>query len=236
MKKNFLLLVFLFALVNVRAQDKFSHWSIGFSAGSTFPTGSFGSKKSSDREAGYARTGVSAEIAGTYAINRSFGIALVVSGQENKYGLFTNITANTILTNTSSQNWKMARILTGGVYTRPFSLQGKLSLRIRLLAGILKTSIPSYSYDFVEVSGQPVSLHETSPNHPMPWTFCYQGDAGLKWKVSKGMSLVADAGYSGARPVYSYIMSVYGIAGQPKISEPAPVGTIHLRVGAEVRL
>jgi hypothetical protein len=238
MKKNLLLLILSFVLVRAEAQDSHSHWSIGIVAGPSFPTGHFRSKTNQDKS-GYAATGFSAEVTGGYAFNRSFGLVLVAGEQENKFAIFSQNSAQPVAINTYNHDWRITRILTGGVFTRPFRTREKLFFQVRLLAGVLKTGIPGYSYDLVALPGQPIPLHESIPDLSMPWAFCYQADAGLKWKLSHGSSLVLNAGYSGAQPVYTNTYTV-GISGNDfiyqKISRRMPVGSLHCRAGANISL
>ena len=238
MKKNLLLLILSFALVRAEAQEQFSHWSIGFSAGPSFPTGHFGSKSNQDKS-GYAATGFSAEVTGGYAFNQSFGLALVAGEQKNKFAIFSQNTAQPVAINTHNHDWRITRILTGGVFTRPFTTRKKLFFQVRLLAGVLKTGIPGYSYDLVGLPGQPTPLHESAPDLSMPWAFCYQADAGLKWKLSHGISLVLNAGYSGAQPAYTHTYTV-GISGSDfiyqKYSRSMPIGSVHCRAGVDISL
>jgi hypothetical protein len=235
MKKSLLIFFISFALAGAHAQEKFSRWSIGTTAGPSFPTGHFAAR-GSDEKSGFASTGASAEVAGGYAFNRFLKLALVAGGQENHFSIFAQDPAPLVVSNAHHQNWKVIRILTGGVYTRPFTAKEKCCLQVRLLAGVLKTSVPGYSYDLAGIQGQSAPLHQSAPDHAMPWAFCYQADAGLKWKWSQRIFLVINAGYSGAQPTYTntYLLglSPNGFLYQ-KISQRMPVGSVHCRAGVE---
>jgi len=87
-----------------------------------------------------------------------------------------------------------------------------------------------------------VSLHPYMKVIPIclcPWAFCYQADAGLKWKLSHGISLVLHAGYSGAQPAYTNTYTV-GISGSDfiyqKFSRRMPIGSVHFRAGVDISL
>lgn len=242
MKKNLLLLLFLFVLIRMQAQKKFAPWSAGFSIGPSFPIGHFASKNFYSYEAGSAATGVSAELTGGYAFSRSWGMALLVGGQDNahnpipysRYFFTVPFTVPVTVTNAHFPHWKIARILAGGVYAHSLSSREKLFLQIRLLAGVLKTNVPGYSDDvYVGRSGP---THIDVPEFHMSWTFSYQADAGLKWKLSGRTFLVANAGYSGAQPAYIYYESVSGRIYPASIPYTSPITSIQLRAGMEVRL
>jgi hypothetical protein len=248
MKRNLLLLIFLISLVRLQAQEAFSHWSAGLSVGPSFPTGHFGSKNIQDAKAGSAGVGIGAEITGGYAFNRSFGAALVINGQED--GLVappgqTSLVPVTAMPSIVVHNghWKIARFLAGGVFNQPLSPRRGLSLGVRLLGGVLRTSIPGYSYSFLSgATGQLGGVSTGSgkiPGNVLPWTFCYQADAGLKWRLPHRIYLVADAGYAGATPElhYSYTIVVNGVqTGAGEVKRTVPVGVAHLRVGVELML
>jgi len=244
MKKNFLLLILLLSLGIVHAQDKFTHWSVGLSVGPAFPVGGFADKSGNvglGNGAGFAKTGIAAEIYGMYRFNRHFGAALVAGGQENAIGN----PAHTVLSPgfngivTHNYNWKIGRILGGAVFDQPLSAQGRLSLRVRLLAGILKTGIPGYSYTLYNRANGTTTGGGKAPTLGLPWAYAYQADAGLTYKLFRGLSLVANTGYAGATPGQTYYYMIldnnsYYTSGMGK--RKAPTGTVHLGVGVELAL
>lgn len=87
----------------------------------------------------------------------------------------------------------------------PFSAANKLSFRVKVLGGVCKTSIPGFKYAY-SVPGNPtpamggVSFAKLA----LPWSFCYQLTAGLKYRLSQKIYLLFDGGYFGSKPVYEY--------------------------------
>ena len=240
MKKHLLLLIFSFALVRAEAQDSLSRWSIGFAAGPSYPTGRFASKNYNSVNSGYANNGFSWEANVKYAVNRSWALAVAVGRQENKYDIFIPVPPSSyVLSSAQHQNWKMTRLLAGGVYTQPLFKRERLFLQVRLLAGALKTDFPGYDYEMVG-AGQLPFYENHYPTISMPWAFCYQADAGLQWKLSKGIkgvSVAVNAGYSEAEPKYSTVDPSFMAAGaRPMKTRFVPLASFHLRAGVEVRL
>jgi hypothetical protein len=243
-KKTFLLMFLLLAVVVGQAQDKFSHWSMGLSAGPAFPVGGYADKSSTvglGSGAGHAKTGFSAEIYGLYRFDRHFGAALLAGGQENAIGSPANQLLNPGFNGivTHNYNWKIGRILGGAVFDQPLSAQGRFSLRVRLLAGMLKTGIPGYSYTLYGLGNGTTIGGGKASNIAMPWAFAYQADAGLTYKLSRGLSLVANTGYAGASPALTYHYMILDnnnnyVSGSEK--RKAPTGTVHLQVGVELAL
>jgi hypothetical protein len=97
-----------------------------------------------------------------------------------------------------TNDWKVAKVLTGGLFTLPVLKSNRLSLRSKLLAGFCKTSTPSSVYATLGIS--------TSGNvvTNLPWTFCYQITAGVSYKIYKWIYINGDIGYFGAGPAHKY--------------------------------
>lgn len=195
------------------ASPKEHRFFAGLSLGPSFPTGKFANKNYSDTTAGWAQPGPSFNLSAGYMLTRSVGIVLLLGAQENKQDANT-ITSHlkqqygdTVRSTVTTNNWKIARILAGGLFKLPVSESGKLFFQAKVLAGVLKTSAPAYSYAY----GQPqyfvtygYSVYATIGSVPLNWAFCYQGNAGLGWRLTKRISLVGDVSYFHAAPVHKY--------------------------------
>jgi hypothetical protein len=224
-----LLCIALLSLSRSQAQKTYSRWSIGLSAGPSFPTGKFAHKNTGEVGSGYALTGVGAELTAGYRLNRTFGLVAIAGWQENKQRIDQSLivpgTGTLMVVPPPGHTWKIARLLTGVSYSYPFSTRSGPTLQIRVLGGLLKTSIPGVLNGF--------SITENPP--ALPWTFCYQADAGLKWKLSPRFSLTTTAGYTGSSPVSHVLIS--GDALEPAaIPYHYFIGSIQIRAGVEMRL
>ncbi len=234
MKKIFpLLCIAILFLSRSQAQETFSRWSIGLSAGPSFPTGKFTDENTSDLRSGYALTGVGAELTGGYRLNPSFGLVAMAGWQENKQKIpqqpYNNptilIDPYILVAPPPSHTWNIVRLLTGISYAHPFSTHSRLSLQIRALGGLLKTSIPVVMN----------SIASTENSQTLPWTFCYQADAGLKWKLSSKFSLTTTAGYTESSPV-SHVFIDGGTSVDADVPYHYAIGSIQIRAGVEMRL
>jgi hypothetical protein len=230
----------------VTGKSVFPHWFLGLSAGPAFPAGKFGDKKYPDPQAGYAHTGIGAEIDLGYRINRSFSVVLAVEGQTNgtdeaarkNFVHPTNGSYPAVVYTYHSYNWKMARFLAGGVYTRSLSAHGNLALQLRFLAGILMTGVPGYSATLYNSSNNSLTSAGNVADASLPWTFCYQGDAGLKFRLTHVLWLVANTGYAAANPA-GHNFSFPFPTGNPQplhSTSTFHTGTIHVRTGIELNL
>jgi len=218
----------LLSLTPSQAQETWSRWSIGLSAGPSFPTGKFAEKNTGYLGSGYALTGAGAELTVGYRLSRTFGLVAMAGWQENKQRIDVSYIGPDILLiiPPSGHNWTIARLLTGISYSYPFSTHVGPTLQIRALGGFFKTSIPGVlnGWDIAEDSS------------PLPWTFCYQADAGLKWKLSRKFSLTTMAGYTGGSPI-SHVLISGGANGFPAaIPYHYFIGSIQIRAGVDMRL
>jgi hypothetical protein len=206
MKKSLFCTLFLWSLLTLSAaaQGNASRWAIGLTAGPAFPVGTFAGYHSLDQQSGGVSIGGSAELSGEYRICRSFSVAMAFNGQLNHgpgvpYYLtqqhFSSSSGGNIGFNS---DWRIARILAGGVYSIPLSKRQGPALFFRLLAGIGKIRTPDYTTVLDQPSGYPAYI--TTPGAALPWTFSYETDAGIKWGLSRRCTFLIDAGYNGASP------------------------------------
>jgi len=216
----------------------FQHWSLSLLAGPSLPTGTFASKDNSSSEPGHARIGAGAELDLTYWLNRSFGVMFAAGGQEISVAPFTPyLTARTEGSTIKNDPWKVGRFLAGGTFRRPLS--ARFTVDIRVLGGLLKTSIPGYTYyppfEFAPHPG-PTRWAAFS----LPWTFAYEAGAGLQWQLPGRLFLRMDAGFIGADPNNNKAILIYnppagvttiGIAPPPP---KQPITVLQLGVGAGI--
>src|SRR5579859_155898 len=158
-------------------QPSFSRWSIDLSLAPAFPVGKFGDKHYPDNEAGYARAGLNGELTVTYRLCHAVGLVIAAAEQENPMANIVSITSPgfTPLT-VDNDHYTITRLLAGGAFSHRLSSHG-LSLRFHVLAGILKTSIPGFSYTYLSntTGSRPESGRADAV--PLPWNFCYEGGA-----------------------------------------------------------
>jgi len=244
MKKRLLYNLTFLIVLNMTANaqttpEKPSRWSLSLSAGPSFPTGTFASNDRLSSESGHARIGAGAELALTYWLNRRFGLVFAAAGQENAIGTFTSL-PDPGFGNVTIENdpWKIARFLAGGTFSHPLS--ARLSFDIRALAGLLKTSIPGYTYHTNSGSGQSnVQSDGHAPGFSLPWTFAYEAGAGLQWQSPGRLFLRLDAAYTGADPRLhqEFTITVNGATtGTGTIEHKQPIGALQLGLGAGLRL
>lgn len=224
MKKIFTFLAFaLMTITYAQAQNAPSPWTIGLAAGPAFPTGSFANKNPSYETYGSATTGIGADLTAGYRLCNHFGLVALAGLQVNSRDLskFAALfPQNGSTPGYLAARWGIYRLLVGGDYTRPLSKHGGPTLQIRLLAGALKTKVPASS-----IYSDPI---QNTLAQSMAWTFSYQADAGLKFKLARKLSLVTTAGYAAGNPVHKFANA----DGQQRFH----TGTVEVRTGLEWRI
>lgn len=209
----------------------------GFSAevllGPSIPVGKFADKSvntlGASEASGWAKMGPALQVAFNYHIKPAYGITLLFGGQENKQDasalneMVKQYYPNGDRYTVSTKSWKSWKMLAGGFFRAPLSDAGKWYFQGKLLAGMLKTSVPAYSYSaYTTINGSIMPLGSGSHSGPtLPWSFCYQLDAGLGWQFSKKLSLLLDVSYFHAEPIWKY--TLYVII-PPPITVPPPNG------------
>jgi hypothetical protein len=237
--------------ISAQAQEKAPRWSVGVTAGPAFPVGKFSGYHSPIQSSGGVSIGESAELSGEYRICRSFALAMTFSGQLNHGAGVPYFLTNGQFSHSPESNigfnrdWRMSRILTGGVYTIPLSKRKGPAFFVRLLGGIAKIRTPDYSFNELEIQNNILPLIQpnyiTYPGATLPWTFSYETGAGIKWGLSPTVALLCYAGYSGSRPskeIPNIIVTCpNGGCNLPPIPDGSfMTGTIQVRAGAEITL
>jgi len=143
--------------------------------------------------------------------------------------------------------------MAGPVVDLPLSSRGPVALRIKLLAGVLKTSLPGYSYTASVPPGSSFSgfsgYYRTNSPIGLPWAFSYQAEAGIRWRLTRQIDLVGNAGWFHAQPVhkYNFPISASDLYSGPvmtglfmpisyvEMKQTLPISDLHVQTGVEVR-
>jgi hypothetical protein len=233
------------------AQTSSARWSLGLAAGPAFPVGSFHRSEGLDGGIVTNKTGGGAELSASYRFWRSFSATMVIEGQENKgdgipYYFFPPGSSKAV-GSMQGNDWKIARILTGAVYTLPLTKKTGPAFLFRLLGGVQKTASPDYK-DPNENLQMPYNCGScnipptvTYPGISFPWSFAYEADAGLQWRFHSRFSAIGYAGYEGSKLskdllyIGSYDPSTNSYTTYSR-KYTSPTGTISLRAGVSYDL
>jgi opacity protein-like surface antigen len=198
--------------------------------------GSFSDKSAnpvgSGESSGWANPGPAVQITIGYNIKNSYGLSFLIGGQENKQdenALMNNLKpfySDTSIFSANTKSWKIGKTLVGGFIQLPLSKRNRFYLGMGVMGGLLKTSIPGYSYVvYTKYNGTIfTSAGGSHSDFSMPWAFCYQLNAGLRWQFSKKISFVSNINYSHSSPKWKY--TIYG-----NDKTTYPVSDIKLLVG-----
>jgi hypothetical protein len=207
MKNALYLFFFIFSSLCLTAQQK-DRFSLTAAVGYSVPVGRFANGDgnqvfffSDNNIAGWAKPGPAVKFDLNYALTKSAGIMLSATGQINprSRSAFLKDMSHTFADNSnlvvSAGSWKIGRVMAGGYYDLYFSTAKSWRCRISLLAGVLKTSLPSYAT--IDSSGNPADL-EHNPPSPFPWVFCYQFGAALQRNIGHAWYISFQLDFFGA--------------------------------------
>jgi hypothetical protein len=210
MKRSMLLPLVLLTISTMRAyaQNLPPRWSLGLAAGPAFPIGNFHHFTAADGSSVSAQTGGSVELSGALRIWRALSATLVIEGQENG-GTGVDYSFNLAgkpIGSSKGNDWKIARVLAGAVYSWPLTKKTGPALLVRLLGGVQQTISP----DTKESPLYPFPDGALDPGLTFPWAFSYEADAGLQWRFRGRLSAIGYVGYEGSKPSINlaYINSV----------------------------
>jgi hypothetical protein len=229
MKRSMLLPLVLLMISTMRAyaQNLPPRWSLGLAAGPAFPIGNFHHFTAADGSSVSAQTGGSIELSGALRVWRALSATLVIEGQENggtgvDYSFILPGTAGKPIGSSKGNDWKIARVLAGAVYSWPLTKKTGPALLVRLLGGVQQTISPDTKESplspFPDGALAPgpfrtspgPAVYDTRPGLTFPWAFSYEADAGLQWRFRGRLSAIGYVGYEGSKPSINlaYINSV----------------------------
>ena len=210
------LVLLTFASMRAYAQELPPRWSLGLAAGPAFPVANFHRFPASDGGSGGANGGGGVELSGALRVWRALSATLVIEGQENSgtgvdYSFIPPGTGKPI-GSSKGNDWKIARVLAGAVYSWPLTKKTGPALLIRLLGGVQQTISPNnkeallVAFPDATVVAGPMRTTSSAPGtatYPgltFPWSFSYEADAGLQWRFRGRLSAIGYAGYEGSKP------------------------------------
>jgi len=206
-------LMMLILFCNAQNHPKFS---VQMAVGPSFPAGKFADKSlhsdTTSNPGGWAKPGLAVQLAIRYRVNKTSGITVQGGWQENHQDGST-LKESLITTyptyhhyQVDAKTWKSGKILAGGYLI--FPLPGnKIQIEPEVLAGVLKTSVPGYSYAAYNDSirlGEPFPQNGSFSGRTLAWAFCYQAGANVNWKFNSKVFFLASLDFFHAAPSWSY--------------------------------
>lgn len=261
LKKLFAGFLILYCSVShVYGQTK-DRWSIGVAFGIASPSGKFGNTDIFDSTSAFATTGAAFNVDAVYQLNKHIGVSIMFTGQQNIVDTKTMV--NKIekavpgaYFNIKSGDWNIGKIMGGINFSMPLGETEKVSVFVRLMAGMMKTSLPKITITEVYYSdslGNAALVQSTSAKKPLDWTFAWLAGAGIKYNLSKNYFLHASIDYSASSPKVPYYpvgtrigaTGFYPISGSPyptmlpgASSSPTykqPINSINMCAGIGIR-
>jgi len=220
--KQFLYIIFSALFITSSASSiaqKQKKYFIEAAPGVTIPVGKFINKSWNENTSlsnaeGLAKAGFDINLSGGWQVNKSIGVLLAAGFSTNKQdansfrNYLTNKYGAQAQTSVATESWNIFKVMGGPSFNTPLADKSNLIFRAKLLAGASKTSIPGYAYSYAYID--PVSNLQRAgmanfTKISLPWFFCWQATAGIKYKTSKGLYVFSEAGYFHATLNYRYI-------------------------------
>jgi hypothetical protein len=202
--------------IHCLAQQPIQKFTAEVLLGPSLPCGKFSDKSANpqnvDKASGWAMPGPALQIAGKYYFNKVYGVSLLAGWQENKQdaGAVTNNVKqgqpDSLSFKTTSKSWKTWKILAGGFLKIPISRGNKFYFQSSLMAGVLKTSVPGYSFLYYNsFNGSPNLLGGGAfSGRSLPLSFCYQAEAGVQWQFTQRVFFSSGINYFHSAPAWKY--------------------------------
>lgn len=232
MKRQTLLSVLAVMLAGiVHSQQTEKRFLIEAAAGASFPIGKFADKDQSVAYTGLAKPGPLAQLTLGYMFSKHWGAMLQVGGSFNKRddkkvreSLEAKYPAGSLKTSIDMHTWKTWRLMAGGIYEAVVCKKSGLRYNAGLLAGFCKSAIPASEIAYYEYNGNGGMSGGTASlaKAPLPWTFCYKLQTGLKYRFNKTLGVGVTLGYFASSRELPYWQAVNVPSGV------APGGTVTL--------
>lgn len=223
MKKIIVTAIALCAITTSFAQKKAavksSSTEISINAGVGSPSGNFAKGDYANEKSGFAKSGFHINLSGTYFFNKNWGLNLVLGfTQYGSKGLQSLVdgykedsgTDSTTL-NTTNKNSSF-NVLVGPVYQIPVS--SKFSVRLRALLGYSNTTLAGFKVYYEDYLDNTVMEQKKSSGGG----FAFAAGAGVTYKVSKNICLLANADYFSSKPNIDIAYVNYNVNSGRKIN------------------
>ena len=270
-KEALLLLSLLISLVHAHTQSRQHQPHLGISIGPSFPVSHFAQDNITSSSSGFAKTGQAVSISYNRLIGKRLGLAASLRGQRNPLNIhsmeeeFSKIevvqgfwtigdpsqpipplpTTNYPNWKFDKQSWVLGSLLLGGYGEFPIGSE-KTSFFAKALAGAIYAKTPR---------GEGISVTDTATaSFVQPessgFGFSYSVDAGVKFDISKNLSLLTSIEYTETNnlkfdAVTATFTATHGTPGTPEYSvsqssvygEPRQtISCINLMLGIALRL
>ncbi len=235
------ILCFSLSICKTYSQNTDLPFKAAISVGPSFPIGKFSNTvPDSSTFPSAAKPGPSVTVSFSYGFQHShFGVEILGGWQQNNVNdlaiardLAQGLPAGTE-TWEKAGNWHIWKFLAGPTFEIPLIKNGKASFEGGVLGGILKTTVPNYVSEAYFSNPTIYTVNGVS-KIPLAAAFCYQIDAGINYRITQSLSLNANLGFMHATPTHSFTEYLDPPYYQMPfhVSQPYPVSTINLLVGA----
>lgn len=243
MKKQIIyLLCFPLLSIYSYSQEKESYLDLSF--GPSFPIGKYASKNLSDSKSGFAKTGQQVNVSYTYMLNKRFGLSASLYAQRNPvdYDALRNesstnnnpvpVFTDSLVSPTAppigitgfskgwtfkKHAWLAASVLIGGIAELPLNTEENFSFIGKVMIGAIGIKSPELDGQYITDS----SIARATQTSKSTFGFIYLVRAGMKYDITKKISLIVALDYVGTNEVtFKNIKATIAAAGQTSTGIP----------------
>lgn len=201
-----------------KATAKTGKTEISINAGIGSPSGNFAKGDYADGKSGFAKAGFHMDLSGTYMFYKNWGLNLVVGytqfgskGLQNLVdGYKEDSGTDSTTLNTTNKNSSF-NVLVGPVYQIPAS--SKFLVRLRALVGYSNTTLAGFKVYYEDYLDNTIMEQKKSSGGG----FAFSAGAGVTYKISKNISILANADYFSSKPKINISYVNYNVNSGRKI-------------------
>jgi hypothetical protein len=227
--KNIIIGLLALTCLHANAQDdKRGYLTIGL--GPSVPFSDFSSTSASNDDAGYAMTGGNLNIAFAYRLGQNLGLTAMLTGTSNPVDVdalaadFKQSYPNANWTVTADR-WRIGGVMIGGFATFPAS--ENLSFDVRLLGGVLKSTMPEIRATATSgIIGGSATREEKSVA-----TVTFDLGFMFKYKIANAVCILAGADFITANPKFNDVVTRTSFGGSSTADIDQTYSTMNINIG-----
>jgi hypothetical protein len=247
MKKSFVYCTIYLVLIipKLYSQNPDQQFRATLVAGASFPVGNFGRvPQDSEATQSAAKPGPSIAFSLSYRFKKSlFGIEILAGWQQNNVNnaALEQSLKDFFPTGTQimvkSDNWHIWKFLVGPTIELPLKQNGKTSLDLGIIAGVLKTTIPGYEFGAISPDQREMEFVSYAPVS-IPLAFCYQLNAGINYRINHSLYLSGMLSFMHAKAVhnYTFYLDPPYFTMPVNASQSYPISSLNLMLGISYKL
>ena len=237
MKKIIFTIIVCGFVMATSAQKKTGDFILSLNGGLAIPTGNFAKGDYSDPTSGFASTGPTFNLAGTYYLNNHWGIGALIgysqfgyNGSQSLADGYKEDSGTDSTTLYVKGNNHSFSILIGPYYR--IAAGKNIFIDLRLLGGYVNTTLAGFQVFYEDYTDNAMSQKESSGG-----AFGFQAGLGVRYQISDKFSVQANGDYFSSTPNIAINYDNFIVNSGRKLSSyNEPISGINATIGIAYRL